>query len=183
MDIKYFKIQGLALLSPKIFNDDRGFFLETFRESTYQKILGVEFVQDNMSYSVYGTVRGLHFQTSPYAQAKLVRCARGRILDVAVDLRRDSESFGSWIGVELDGQAQQQFFLPAGFAHGFAVLSQEALVEYKCDAYYEPLADAGLRFDDPDLGIDWRVPRADMKVSAKDSSLPYWKDLFNKGIS
>lgn len=156
--------------------------METFRADSYKELLGVEFVQDNMSYSVYGAVRGLHFQTAPYAQAKLVRCTSGRILDVAVDLRLESDSFGSWVAVELNGQDQQQFFLPAGFAHGFAVLSPEAWVEYKCDSYYEPRAEAGLRFDDPSLGIDWRVSRTDIKISVKDARLPYWQDVFNKGL-
>lgn len=156
--------------------------METFRADSYKELLGVEFVQDNMSYSVYGAVRGLHFQTAPYAQAKLVRCTSGRILDVAVDLRLESDSFGSWVAVELNEQDQQQFFLPAGFAHGFAVLSPEALVEYKCDSYYEPRAEAGLRFDDPSLGIDWRVSRTDIKISVKDARLPYWQDVFNKGL-
>lgn len=168
-------IPGLLLITPKIFHDERGFFLEIFRYNAYDAILGVEFVQDNMSFSHYGTVRGLHFQKEPHAQAKLVRCVLGRILDVALDIRPDSSTFGRHLCVELDDKKQQQFFLPAGFAHGFSVLSPQAIVEYKCDAYYEASSDAGLRFDDSFLSIDWKIPSDKMLISAKDASLPTWK--------
>lgn len=179
MQVQELEITGLKLITSRIYQDQRGFFLETYRANTYRDILGVEFVQDNMSFSTYGTIRGLHYQKDPYAQAKLVRCVVGRILDVAVDLRPGSESFGRHICVELDGREQLQLFLPDGFAHGFAVLSAEAIVEYKCDSYYEPKADGGLRYDDPHLSIDWRVPPNKAIVSAKDAGLPYWEQIFN----
>ncbi|MCB5284026.1 MAG: dTDP-4-dehydrorhamnose 3,5-epimerase [Candidatus Cloacimonetes bacterium] len=178
MKLQKLEIPGLILITPDIYRDGRGFFLETFRAASYKEILGVDFVQDNMSFSSYGTIRGLHYQRIPHAQAKLVRCVWGRILDVAVDLRAGSNSFGRHASVELDGREQRQFFLPAGFAHGFAVLSMEAIVEYKCNKYYEPTADAGLRYDDPRLSIDWQIPAEKVTVSPKDAGLPNWEQIF-----
>ena len=178
MKLQKLEIPGLILITPDIYRDGRGFFLETFRAVSYKEILGVDFVQDNMSFSRYGTIRGLHFQEAPHAQAKLIRCVWGRILDVAVDLRAGSKSFGRHASVELDAREQRQFFLPAGFAHGFAVLSPEAIVEYKCDNYYEPTADAGLRYDDPCLSIDWQIPPEKVSVSPKDAGLPNWEQIF-----
>lgn len=169
----------MILITPDLCRDGRGFFLETFRARAYRDLLGVDFVQDNMSFSKYGTIRGLHFQNAPHTQAKLVRCVWGRILDVAVDLRAGSKSFGRHASVELDAREQRQFFLPAGFAHGFAVLSPEAIVEYKCDNYYEPTADAGLRYDDPCLSIDWQIPPEKVTVSPKDAGLPGLEQIFD----
>lgn len=179
MKIEKFSIDGPLLIIPDVFSDARGFFLETFREESYKVILGknIRFVQDNLSCSKYGTIRGLHFQREPFAQAKLVRCAFGKILDVAVDLRTGSTTYGEYASIELDGVAQQQFFIPRGFAHGFSVLSPEAVVEYRCDEYYHPEADAGVRFDDISLGIEWRVEPSKAIVSEKDRILPRFRDI------
>lgn len=177
MRIQELKIPGLILITPDVYKDSRGFFLETFRADSYKEILGVDFVQDNMSFSRYGTIRGLHYQKTPYAQVKLVRCVSGRILDVAVDLRPEAESFGRHLCVELDSYGQQQLFLPAGFAHGFSALSPEAIVEYKCGSYYDREAEQGIRYNDPQLGIDWMITPGDETVSAKDAALPLLLEL------
>lgn len=183
MKIEKFSIDGPLLIIPDVFSDARGFFLETFREESYKVILGknIRFVQDNLSCSKYGTIRGLHFQREPFAQAKLVRCAFGKILDVAVDLRTGSTTYGEYASIELDGVAQQQFFIPRGFAHGFSVLSPEAVVEYRCDEYYHPEADAGIRYKDPGLGIDWKIAIVDIIVSEKDDALPMLTEI-SKGL-
>lgn len=178
MKVQDLEISGLILITPEVYRDKRGFFLETFRADSYKAILGMDFVQDNLSFSKYGTIRGLHFQNAPHAQAKLVRCVLGRILDVIIDLRCDSPTFGRHAYVELDGQSQRQLFLPAGFAHGFSVLSPEAIVEYKCDAYYEPSADAGIIYNDPALAINWRIPVGAELVSDKDLRLPRFEEIF-----
>ena len=177
MKIHKFQIVGSLLIIPKVFSDSRGFFLETFRHNAYDEILGVEFVQDNMSFSHYGTIRGLHFQKNPYAQTKLVRCVYGKILDVAVDIRQGSPSYGKYIHVFLDNIANHQLLIPKGFAHGFSVLSREAVVEYKCDEYFHSEADAGIRFDDPYLSIDWQVPERKRIISAKDIMLPTLSEI------
>ena len=177
-----FDISGLQLLTPRVFDDSRGYFLETFRASTYYDMLGTHFVQDNMSLSRYGTIRGLHYQRDPFGQAKLVRCAWGVILDVAVDIRPDSLTFGQHVSVVLSAANQNQLFIPVGFAHGFSVLSAEAIVEYKCDNYYNHESDAGLLFKDPDLQVDWKVPADTQIVSDKDANLPYFKYI-RKGES
>lgn len=172
-----FDISGLQLLIPRIFEDNRGYFLETFRASFYYDMLGTHFVQDNMSFSKYGTIRGLHYQRDPYGQAKLVRCAFGVILDVAVDIRPDSATFGKYVSVVLSAENQNQLFIPVGFAHGFSTLSAEAIVEYKCNNYYNPKSDAGISFRDPDLSIDWKIMAEAQIVSDKDAKLPYFKDI------
>jgi len=172
MKIVDYEINGLKLISPRVFHDNRGFFLETYRDNAYTDFLGLTFVQDNLSYSTYGTIRGLHFQREPHAQAKLVRCTYGEILDVAVDIREDSPSFGKHTSVVLSSVNQKQLFIPAGFAHGFAVLSKEAIVEYKCSNYFSPGSDAGILYNDEQLGISWMIPMEERILSDKDLSLP-----------
>ena len=172
-------IDGCHLIEPQVFEDERGYFFESFNKARFRQQTGHsgEFVQDNQSYSVYGVIRGLHFQTGAKAQAKLVRVIEGRIWDVFVDLRKESPTYGQWTGVELSADNRQQLFLPAGFAHGFSVLSPGALVAYKCDAYYDAAAEGGIKYNDPDLAIDWKVPAAQQLVSAKDQLLPNFQSL------
>ena len=164
------EIEDLVLLEPEVHGDERGFLVETFRADAWRG-LGVEteFVQENQSRSTRGILRGLHFQTSP-GQAKLVRCLRGRIWDVAVDLRRDSPTFGSWEGHELDDEHQRQLFVPIGFAHGFCVLSDVADVAYKLSSYYDPQAEAAIAWDDPDVAVEW--PISDPRLSERDRTAP-----------
>ena len=172
------EIEGVVIVEPKVWGDERGYFFESFRESEVAEALGgVKFVQENESKSRYGVVRGLHFQKEPYAQAKLVRVVLGAVLDVAVDLRAGSPTFGKHVAVELTGENHRQLFIPRGFAHGFAVLSPEAVFQYKCDNYYHPEAEGAIAWNDPDLAIDWRIPASDVLLSAKDSSHPFLKDL------
>lgn len=167
------EIDGVVIVEPKVWGDARGYFFESFRESEMGEALGgVKFVQDNESRSSYGVVRGLHFQKEPYAQAKLVRVVLGAVLDVAVDIREGSPTFGRHVAVELTGENHRQLFIPRGFAHGFAVLSKEAVFQYKCDNYYHPEAEGAIAWDDPDLAIDWRIPASDVILSAKDSNHP-----------
>lgn len=172
MNVIDFSITGLQVIMPQVFHDDRGCFLETFRKDTYRESLGIEFLQDNMSYSKYGTIRGLHYQKEPHSQAKLVRCAYGEILDVAVDIRLGSPNFGKHASIILSADNQKQFYIPVGFAHGFAVISKEAVVEYKCSSYYHPDSDAGVFYDDEQLGINWMIPHKERTISEKDLSLP-----------
>jgi len=168
-------LDGVLLLEPAVHGDDRGFFVETFRANVWGELgIDVEFVQDNHSRSRRGTLRGMHFQTDP-GQAKLVRCARGQILDVVVDLRRDSDTFGRWDGHELDDANLRQLWVPVGFAHGFCVLSEEADVVYKCSSYYDPATEAGIAYDDPDVGITW--PDLELLVSERDRSAPRLADV------
>lgn len=162
-------IEGVKILEPRVFEDARGYFFESFSRRRFEEeVYPTEFVQDNESKSSYGVVRGLHYQLPPYTQAKLVRVVNGCVLDVAVDLRRGSQTFGRYVAVELSGENKRQFFIPRGFAHGFAVLSKEAVFQYKCDNYYAPESEWAIRFDDPVLGIDWRIPRQEMILSEKD---------------
>ena len=171
-------IEGLLVIEPRIFGDERGYFFESFSERDFAEAVGrpVKFVQDNESKSRYGVVRGLHFQRAPYAQSKLVRVVSGAVLDVAVDLRKGSPTFGRHFSVELTGENHRQFFIPKGFAHGFSVLSDEVVFQYKCDAYYHPEAEGAIMWNDPDLAIDWRLPAADIILSAKDSRNPSLKE-------
>lgn len=171
MKVQELSLNGLILISPKVFPDNRGFFYESFSEARYEEILNVSFVQDNLSFSKYGVIRGLHFQKEPYAQDKLVRCVKGKIYDIAVDIRVDSPSFGQYIGIELSDLNHLQFFIPKGFAHGFSVLSEEAIVEYKCSEYYNPTHDSGIYYNDPVLAIDWKIPINEHIVSEKDATL------------
>ena len=165
------RLEGLVLLAPAVHGDERGFFMETFREDVWGKHgIPAAFVQDNHSRSRRGTLRGIHFQTHP-GQGKLVRCARGSVLDVVVDLRRGSPTFGEWESVELDDVHGWQLWIPIGFGHGFCVLSEEADFVYKCTAYYDPAAEAGIRFDDPDVGVEW--PRdIELLFSERDRTAP-----------
>ena len=156
-------------MRPKVFEDSRGYFMESYSSREFNLIAGpVNFVQDNESMSSYGVVRGLHFQKPPYTQAKLVRCVLGRVLDVAVDIRSGSPTFGKHVAVELSEENHVQFYIPKGFAHGFSVLSEKAVFQYKCDEFYHPEADAGILLSDPALGIDWKVPAEKRILSAKD---------------
>jgi len=164
---------GLFLIEPKVFGDHRGYFFESFQQSKFDEAVGkIEFVQDNESKSGYGVLRGLHFQKPPYTQAKLVRCITGKILDVVVDLRKDSSTYKQSYTVELSDSNKLQLFIPRGFAHGFVVLSEEAIFSYKVDNLYAPSHDAGIRFDDPELLIDWQLPESELKLSEKDRILP-----------
>ena len=167
-------IPGVLILEPRVFADARGYFFESFSQREFDEkvvpLLGhaVTFVQDNESMSSYGVVRGLHYQRPPFTQSKLVRCVRGSVLDVAVDIRRGSPTFGQHVAVELSEENHRQFFIPKGFAHGFAVLSETAVFQYKCDEFYHPEADAGIQLLDPALGIDWRIPWDRAVMSEKD---------------
>lgn len=162
-------IEGVWVIQPKRFGDPRGYFSETFKKSEFQAHVGpVEFVQDNESFSTFGVLRGLHFQAGEFSQAKLVRVSRGTVLDVAVDLRGGSPTFGQHVAVELSAEKGNQLFIPRGFAHGFVVLSEEAQFQYKVDNVYAPQSEATLKFDDPELGIDWRIPNEKMLLSEKD---------------
>ena len=174
------EIEGLLIIEPKVYGDDRGYFFESFSKRDFAAAAGdVEFVQDNESRSAYGVIRGLHFQKPPHSQAKLVRVIKGRVLDVAVDLRPDSPTFGRHVAVELTGDNHRQVFIPKGFAHGFSVLSEEAVFQYKCDAYYAPQREGGVAWDDPDLAIDWRIPKEDAVLSEKDAKYPRLKDIIH----
>lgn len=172
-------IKGVIILEPRVFEDTRGYFFESFSQREFEEKIGkVRFVQDNESKSQYGVVRGLHFQLPPHEQAKLVKVVKGRVLDVNVDLREGSPTWGKWISVELSEENKRQLYIPRGFAHGFAVLSEDAIFQYKCDNYYAPGYEGGIRFDDPQLAIDWQVPREKMMLSEKDKyhrTLEEWR--------
>ncbi|MEI7423477.1 MAG: dTDP-4-dehydrorhamnose 3,5-epimerase [Prolixibacteraceae bacterium] len=171
-------LPGLFLIVPTVFGDARGYFFESFQQAEFEATIGkVEFVQDNESKSGYGVLRGLHFQKPPHTQAKLVRCITGCILDVVVDLRKDSPTFKQSYAVELNDVNKLQLFIPRGFAHGFVVLSDEAIFSYKVDNLYAPAHDAGVKFDDPELQIDWQLPKEAIKLSAKDQLLPLLSEM------
>ena len=171
------EIEGVFILEPRVFGDDRGYFFESFSLKHFEeKVSKTVFVQDNESKSKYGVLRGLHYQLPPYTQAKLVRVVKGRVLDVAVDIRKGSPTFGKYVAVELSEENKLQFFLPKGFAHGFAVLSEEAIFQYKCDEYYAPDYEGAICYDDPDLGIDWKLPLEDVILSEKDKKHPRLRD-------
>ena len=162
-------IEGVVIIEPEVFGDSRGYFMESFSERDFHKhVAPVKFVQDNESRSRYGVVRGLHYQREPYAQSKLVRCVVGRVLDVAVDIREGSPTYGKHVAVELSDENHRQLFIPKGFAHGFAVLSPKAIFAYKCDEFYHPEAEAGIAWNDSTIGIDWRLPKEDIILSDKD---------------
>ena len=187
MEIIQTSIPGLVIIEPRVFGDSRGYFFESFSDREFrEKVCDVTFVQDNQSRSVYGVLRGLHYQREPYSQSKLVRCVKGRVLDVAVDIRQGSPTFGQHIAVELSDENHRQLFIPSGFAHGFVVLSEEALFQYKCSAYYAPQSEGGIAWDDPDLAIDWKLPHQHMILSSRDEKLPKFVDMpvdfvYNRG--
>lgn len=171
-------IEGLAVIEPSVFSDARGYFFEAFNQKVFNaEVAPVEFVQDNESKSSYGVVRGLHFQRPPYAQAKLVRVVKGRVLDVAVDLREGSPTYGKHFSVELSDENHRMLFIPRGFAHGFSVLSEEVVFQYKCDNYYHPESEGAIAWNDPDLGIDWGIPEDKVVLSVKDAKNPFLKDM------
>lgn len=162
-------IEGVVIIEPRIFNDERGYFYESFSQREFEeKVCRTVFVQDNQSKSSYGVVRGLHFQKPPHSQSKLVRCIKGAVLDVAVDIRKGSPTFGKYVAVELTEDNHRQFFIPRGFAHGFAVLSDEAVFQYKCDSFYCKESEGAIAWNDPGIGIDWRIPADKVILSEKD---------------
>lgn len=192
MEIIQTDIEGVLIIEPRVFDDARGYFLESFSQREFDDkvapILGhsVHFVQDNESMSSYGVMRGLHFQRPPFTQSKLVRCVKGAVLDIAVDIRKGSPTFGRHVAVELTEDNHRQFFVPRGFAHGFAVLSDTAIFQYKCDEFYHPEADGGISIQDPSLGIDWRIPAEKAILSEKDTKHPTLAEFdspFNINIS
>ena len=163
------EIEGLVIIEPKIFMDTRGYFFESFSQKEFdEKVIPVRFVQDNESMSSYGVMRGLHFQRPPFTQSKLVRCVKGKVLDVAVDIRKGSPTYGQHVAVELNEDNHRQVFIPRGFAHGFAVLSETAIFQYKCDNFYAPEAEGGISIKDGSLGIDWQIPTEKAILSEKD---------------
>ena len=170
-------IEGVYILEPRVFKDARGYFMEAWKRDEFIENVGhVDFIQDNESKSSYGVLRGLHYQKGEFAQAKLVRVIKGCVLDVAVDIRKSSPTFGKYVAVELSEDNKRQFFIPRGFAHGFLVLSDDAIFTYKVDNIYAPQAEAGIRFDDPDVGIEWPIASEDMLLSEKDTKAPFLKD-------
>ena len=177
MDILTTEIEGLLIIEPRIFKDSRGYFFESFNEKEFEEKVGpIHFVQDNESKSCYGVVRGLHFQKGEHAQSKLVRVVKGAVLDVAVDIRPGSKTFGKHIATELTEDNHRQFFIPKGFAHGFSVLSEEVIFQYKCDNFYCPSSEGAIAWDDQDLAIDWRVPMDKIILSEKDRKHPKLSD-------
>ena len=169
MEVIKTAIEGVVIIEPRIFTDARGYFFESFSQKEFdEKVRPIRFVQDNESKSSYGVMRGLHYQKMPYTQSKLVRCVKGAVLDVAVDIREGSPTFGQHVAVELTEENHRQFFIPKGFAHGFAVLSEEAVFQYKCDEFYAPESEGGIQLIDEALGIDWRVPVENAILSEKD---------------
>ena len=176
-------IDGVVIIEPRVFEDARGYFFESYNESEFFKNgITAKFVQDNQSKSSYGVVSGLHCQLGEHAQAKLVRVLSGRVLDVAVDIRKNSPTFGKYVAVELSDENKRQLFIPRGFLHGFSVLSDTAIFAYKCDNLYAPNAEFGIRFDDPDIGIDWGVPADKIITSAKDNIAKGLKDVPDNGM-
>lgn len=171
-------IDGVFIIEPRVFNDARGYFFESYSERDFNaQVREIHFVQDNESKSSYGVMRGLHFQRPPFTQSKLVRCVKGAVLDVAVDIRKGSPTYGQHVAVELTEDNHRQFFVPRGFAHGFAVLSEEAVFQYKCDNFYHPEADGGISILDTTLGIDWRIPTDKAILSEKDTKHPLLADF------
>lgn len=179
MEIIKTDIDGVLIIEPKIFGDSRGYFFESFSKREFDEkavpLIGydVDFVQDNESMSTYGVMRGLHFQNPPYTQSKLVRCVKGSVIDVAVDIRKGSPTYGEYVAVELSEENHKQFFIPKGFAHGFAVISDTAVFQYKCDEFYHPEADGGISILDGSLGINWGMDLKDARLSEKDTKQPF----------
>ena len=178
MEVIQTNIEGVVIIEPRLFKDDRGYFFESYSERDFNRQVGeIHFVQDNESKSSYGVMRGLHFQRPPFTQSKLVRCVKGAVLDVAVDIRKGSPTYGQHVAVELTEDNHRQFFIPRGFAHGFAVLSPEAIFQYKCDNFYHPEADGGISILDTSLSIDWHIPTDHAILSEKDTKHPLLKDF------
>lgn len=177
MKIHSTPLKDLYIIEPSVFIDERGYFMESFRAVDFQtNLFGAEYIQDNESKSIHGVIRGLHYQLPPFAQSKLVRVINGQILDVAVDIRKSSPTFGKHFSIELSSENKLQLFLPKGFAHGFSVIGKEAVVLYKCDNYYSPQYEASILWNDPQLAIDWRISPDSAIVSAKDLNNPYFTD-------
>ena len=177
MEVIKTPIEGVVIIEPRLFNDGRGYFFESFSQRDFdQKVGTIRFVRDNESKSSYGVLRGLHFQKPPYAQSKLVRVVKGAVLDVAVDIRKSSPTFGQHVAVELTEDNHRQLFIPHGFAHGFSVLSDEVIFQYKCDNFYAPQSEGAIAWNDPALGIDWRIPADKVILSEKDKHHPLLKD-------
>ena len=178
MEVITTSINGVFIIEPRIFEDSRGYFFESFSQREFEEKIGpINFVQDNESKSSYGVMRGLHFQRPPFTQSKLVRCVKGAVLDVAVDIRKGSPTYGQHVAVELTEDNHRQFFIPKGFAHGFAVLSETAVFQYKCDEFYHPEADGGISILDVSLNIDWHIPTDKSILSEKDTKHPLLKDF------
>ena len=179
MNIVKTDIEGVFIVEPRVFGDARGYFFESYNAREFKEKTGVDvvFVQDNESMSSYGVLRGLHFQNPPYTQSKLVRVVKGRVLDVAVDIRKGSPTYGRHVAVELSEENHRQFFIPKGFAHGFSVLSEKAVFQYKCDEFYAPQSEGALMWNDPDLAIDWRIPGEKVLLSEKDRNHPRLKEF------
>ncbi|MFC5194209.1 MULTISPECIES: dTDP-4-dehydrorhamnose 3,5-epimerase [Bizionia] len=180
MGITETKLKDCFILEPQVFQDSRGYFFESFNQNNFFEATGqhVNFIQDNETFSTKGVLRGLHFQTGKFAQAKLVRVIKGRVLDIAVDVRPDSSTFGEFQALELSEDNKKQFFLPRGFAHGFVVLSDTAIFAYKCDNYYNKESEAGIIYNDPSLNIDWQLPEKELLLSDKDKLLPTFEAFF-----
>ncbi len=178
MIVEETKLKGCFILEPKVFEDSRGYFFESFNQKTFNKLIGqnINFIQDNESFSSKGVLRGLHYQTEEYAQAKLVRVIKGSVLDLAVDIRKDSATFGKHVSIELSENNKKQLFIPRGFAHGFIVLSDTAIFSYKCDNFYNKEAEGGIIYNDKDLNIDWKLDEKGFIVSEKDLKLPTFKE-------
>ena len=172
-------IEGVYIIEPTVFGDERGYFFESYNEEHFRSETGIDanFVQDNESRSKRGVLRGLHFQKKPYAQAKLVRVVQGKVLDVVVDIRKESPTFGKHIAVELSGDNHRQLFIPKGFAHGYVVMEDDTVFQYKCDEFYHPEAEGGIAWNDPDIGIDWGVAESDITLSEKDKRHPLLKEI------
>lgn len=180
MEIKKTSINGLLIIEPMVFNDERGYFLESYNKQKLEKALPqINFIQDNESKSTKGVLRGLHFQKPPFDQSKLVRCIQGEVLDIAVDLRKDSPTFGKHESIILSGDNKRQFFIPKGFAHGFIVLSKEAIFAYKVDNSYAPDYDSGIIWNDPNLKIDWKLEENEIIISEKDKNLQNFSEIIN----
>ena len=172
MNIIKTSIEGIVIIEPRLFKDERGYFFESFNQREFEeKVFKTTFVQDNESKSSYGVIRGLHYQKPPFAQSKLVRVIKGAVLDVAVDIRKGSPTFGQHVAVKLTEENHRQFFIPRGFAHGFSVLSEEVIFQYKCDEFYHPEAEGAIAWNDTELGIDWKIPRDKVILSEKDSGI------------
>ena len=178
MEVIKTALDGVVVIEPKVFADSRGYFFESYNKQRFNEATGldIDFVQDNQSKSCYGVLRGLHFQKPPYAQSKLVRCVKGQILDISVDIRKSSPTFGKYVAVELTEDNHRQLFIPHGFAHGFVVLSEEAIFQYKCDNFYHKESEGAIAWNDPEINIDWTIPFDDVMLSDKDEVNPLLKD-------